>query len=204
MAKLHGKFGLVQMAATSGTPVVGETPSGAVNGANTTFTTANQNVDLMTVYIDAVAQTFGAEWVVSPVGSIEFVTAPTGGEAVTCDYTHFAMASSDDQNGFFEWSLEYTADVEECTAFEDDGIKVFVVGATGWTASASKYMDSSASLSSRNGTRAIVKFWLDDTNDYRYEGWGIFTAVNTTVPVDGLVEEPLTLQGTEGLFLETT
>jgi hypothetical protein len=107
--------------------------------------------------------------------------------------------------GFYNWSLEYTAEAHDVTQFilSSPWPRSFIPGLTNWTATAERYWQTS-DLFTQNGTEAIVRLFWDHPNNKRYEGWGIVTGISATTPVDGVVTQTLNVQGSTGsLGIET-
>lgn len=81
----------VQVGATvttsSGSFVIGETPSGAVNGSNATFTTAQNFVpESVQVFINGVSQTYGIDYYTTGTNTIILNVAPVVGDILRLNY----------------------------------------------------------------------------------------------------------------------
>lgn len=81
----------VQVGATvttsSGSFVIGETPSGAVNGSNATFTTAqNFAPESVQVFINGVSQTSGVDYTTSGTTTITLNVSPVSGDYIRVNY----------------------------------------------------------------------------------------------------------------------
>jgi hypothetical protein len=73
--------------AGDGTQVFNETPAGVLNGANVTFTTANQYQEASTaVYTNGLREHLGVDYVESSDTTVTFMIAPLSGDVVTLDY----------------------------------------------------------------------------------------------------------------------
>lgn len=69
-----------------GTPLVlGETPTGAINGTNTVYATADDYTDLA-VYLNGVRQTLGGDYNETTTTSFTFVNPPVPGDIIRVDY----------------------------------------------------------------------------------------------------------------------
>jgi hypothetical protein len=81
----------VQVGATvttsSGSFVIGETPSGAVNGSNATFTTAQNFVpESLQVFINGVSQTSGVDFITTGSTTITLTVSPVSGDYIRVNY----------------------------------------------------------------------------------------------------------------------
>lgn len=81
----------VQVGATvttsSGSFVIGETPSGAVNGSNATFTTAqNFAPESVQVFINGVSQTNSVDYTTSGTTTITLNVSPVSGDYIRVNY----------------------------------------------------------------------------------------------------------------------
>lgn len=81
----------VQVGATvttsSGSFVIGETPSGAVNGSNATFTTAQNFVpESVQVFINGVSQTNTVDYTTSGTTTITLNVSPVSGDYIRVNY----------------------------------------------------------------------------------------------------------------------
>lgn len=72
---------------SSGSFVFGETPSGAVNGSNATFTTAQNFVaESVQVFINGVSQTNGVDYTTSGSTTITMNVSPVSGDYIRVNY----------------------------------------------------------------------------------------------------------------------
>lgn len=81
----------VQVGATvttsGGSFVIGETPSGAVNGSNATFTTAQNFVpESVQVFINGVSQTNTVDYTTSGTTTITLSVSPVSGDYIRVNY----------------------------------------------------------------------------------------------------------------------
>ncbi len=171
--------------------VVGE----VVAGAGVTWTLANQNVEVATVYDTAVP--LGLEQYTVTVKGVITLTAPAGG-AITADYDYYIVSQC---GGFHEWNLDFANEAPESTKFADAGIKSFIPGMQSWSGTAQRFWVHPGFIRDC-GERMIVKFWYDEANDKRLEGWGIMTGGAPSVAPDTVIEEAITFTGTEYLSPE--
>ena len=72
---------------SSGSFVFGETPSGAVNGSNATFTTAQNFVaESVQVFINGISQTNGVDYTTSGSTTITLNVSPVSGDYIRVNY----------------------------------------------------------------------------------------------------------------------
>lgn len=81
----------VQVGATvttsSGSFVIGETPSGSVNGSNATFTTSQNFVpESVQVFINGVSQTNAVDYTTSGTTTITLNVSPVSGDYIRVNY----------------------------------------------------------------------------------------------------------------------
>lgn len=71
-----------------------ETPAGAVNGSNVTFTLANIPAPAasLRIFLNGVEQTVGTDFTLA-IGTITFTTAPAVGDQISADYRYFTVTS---------------------------------------------------------------------------------------------------------------
>lgn len=110
------------------------------------------------------------------------------------------LAQSDNtaKGGFTSWSLDISADMLDFTDFASGGDREFQRGLKTWTVTAERFWISSLELTQIAGNEVYVKMWYDGTNNLR--GKGKISGVSPNTPVDALVNETLTIQGTSDLF----
>jgi len=94
------------------------------------------------------------------------------------------------------WSIDYTADALETTDFEDDGIRTYVAGCSGWSGSFEQVKDGAPT---GIGTLVGFAFLESDTANQLWIGDGIITGVHTSVAFDGIVVYNYDFQGSGAL-----
>lgn len=197
---IHGSVGAVYTPDTlTGTSVTGETFSG--DDTTVTFNLANEYVKpgSETVTVGGVEQKEGTDYTINYIiGEITFETAPTTGtDNTSVDYDYFTMSSS---CGFFSWSVNENADAEENTTFcNTDGNRTYQAGLKDWDGSAEQYWLIDENFHDYVGKEVILVFYVDEDQQYRYEGWGVFTGVSSDVSVDALIEQSIDIQGSGSL-----
>jgi len=85
------EFITVQVAASiqtsAGTFIIGETPAGAVNGSNATYTTASPFVpESVQLFVNGVSQTNGVDYITSGTTTIILNASPTIGDYIRVNY----------------------------------------------------------------------------------------------------------------------
>ena len=108
--------------------------------------------------------------------------------------------------GFTGWSMDVTCDMLDSTDFDSTGDREFIRGLKTWTVSADKHWVTGVSDHyNLIGSKVLMKAYLDDTNtsDF-YAGWGTLSQVTTNTPVDALIDESLTITGSDGLYMSDT
>jgi hypothetical protein len=72
-----------------GTYVVGETPSGAIDGVNQSFTTAhNFASNQLWVWLNGLRMKLTTDYTITGANSFHFVTAPQTGDTLVVDYLY--------------------------------------------------------------------------------------------------------------------
>ena len=194
---LSGKVGGVfAPSTTAGTDITAELHDG--NGT-TVITLGNEYIQphSESITVDGTAQIRNKDY------SINYITAEitplrdtgfaTGVDNVSVDYTHYTMEQI---GGFFDWSVDESAEVLETTSFDNSGHKSYVSNLKDWTSSANRYWASTDTFDEWLGSFIVVSLYMDkDTGMNRFEGWGIINTKSTSVAVDSVVEESIDIQG---------
>ena len=72
---------------TGVTLVVGETPSGAINGINATYTTAqNFDANSIEIFVNGIQATKGIDYTTSGTNTINFTYSPATGDLLRANY----------------------------------------------------------------------------------------------------------------------
>ena len=109
--------------------------------------------------------------------------------------------------GFYNWSINKTLSVLDATDFSDAGVKAFIAGDEGWTATAlAHWMDDDLTAASYFGEPILVRFFTKYSASpsapapvYLYEGMAVVTGMTTEVNTGSIVEQPLTFTGVSPL-----
>ena len=110
------------------------------------------------------------------------------------------MASADTQ--VKNWSLNYDAGLYETTNFDDSGYRTYITGFTGWDGTYEcNYSSSNSAVPGATGT--IVLRTSTGATGY-WSGSVVITNMTVNTPVDGLVTQNYTFQGTGALTANST
>ena len=192
-----GKLGAVFAPTTDidGNPDIATTTDNFTgDGTTTTFTLSNEYVspDNLTVTVDGTETTdYSINYI---TGMIEFDNAP--GDTLAIEVTYDYIVELEQVGGFFEWSVDEEAGLEESPEFGDEVI-THTRTLDSWSGSASKYFDVEDRFNDWVGEKVVLGFYIDKTagTEQRFEAWGIIGNKSTTTPVDTLVEEDISIEG---------
>ena len=103
--------------------------------------------------------------------------------------------------GMNNWTVNYNADALEVTAFEDSGVRMYIAGQTGWTATATGNYSSTLSYNAtyKPGNDYTAKFDMGSSKELL--GNVILTGVSFGAPVDGIITVGFDFQGTGALTI---
>ena len=160
------------------------------------YPTAYENVDNenLTITVGGTAKTRGNDFEITPKGTLTFNTAVAVGDAVLAAYRHFPMTM--EAGGFTNWSMDFSVDMLDKTDFITTGWREWEAGLKSWSGSAERFWKNS--MYDLIGEKLVLKFYLDITDvttDY-LTAWGILSGINPSTPVDTLVTESISFQGT--------
>lgn len=160
-----------------------------------------QGVDSVSIKVGGTTQDADT-YTVTVWGKVTFNTAPSSGD-ITASYDYYDVSQV---GGFFNWTIDKVADVLETTDFGDSGHRTYIAVLDGWSASAERHYITDERIDSWLGTKKIIKFFIDTSSSpkERYEGWAYVTGISVTTPVDALVNQSLSFQGTGRLWFENT
>lgn len=217
MAEKAGKVGAFY--ATSGTGHLTTAESHTLS-SNQTYL-SNKNVVVTDVYKNKQGSgTKSQDWYCTVMGLLT-VNDVAATDTVSVTYRWYAeegAAKADTgaikkYGGFFNWSLDYTADVLDITDFSDSGHRQYLANVDNWAATAERHWVDSGLLTFR-GDKIIAKFYVNDSDTAkgtdtdsdtgdRYEGWCFITGLSPSTAVDSLTNESLSFQGTGVLTYES-
>jgi len=126
------------------------------------------------------------------------LTDEIAGEAVTIEINLVGQVC-----GFFSWSADNVCDMLPTTDYCDDGHKTYIAAVKGWTGSAERHWLTEEVLE-WIGDNLIIRFYVDESSDLRYEGWVIVNTHGISSATDTLVNESLGFQGDSILSYEST
>jgi len=105
--------------------------------------------------------------------------------------------------GFFNWNADNVCDILETTDYCDDGHRTYIAALKGWSGSAERHFLTEENLDWITDN-LIIRFYVDESNDLRYEGWVIVDGHSITSAVDTLVNESLSFKGDSILSSESS
>ena len=97
--------------------------------------------------------------------------------------------------GVKSWSVSYDGDVVEVTDFADAGVKAYIAGGSGWTATATGNHD----VGNTAAPGDTADLTLTVTSGKTYTGSAIMTSLTVNAPHDGVVDDTYSFQGTGAL-----
>ena len=128
-----------------------------------------------------------------------------GGETSdnTVTWTCHSYSEVGEVCGFFSWNADNVCDILETTDYCDDGHRTYIAALKGWTGSAERHFLTEENLDWITDN-LIIRFYIDEANDLRYEGWVIVDSHSITSAVDTLVNESLSFKGDSILSSESS
>src|SRR6056297_270606 len=191
--KVGAVYAPIETDGTIDTSTTTDTFSG--DDTTTTFQLTNEYITKNSVTVTVGGSPTKAYDLNRITGELEFDTAPVSGtDNITVDYTH--LNGIEQVGGFFEWTVDEEAGLEESPEF-GDSVVTHTQTLESWSGSADMYFGVDDRFDGWVGERVVLAFYIDDTAGtlQRFEGWGIIGTKSTTVPVDGLVEQSIDLEG---------
>lgn len=199
MGAIAGKVGSIYMKTTA-TATVFTDEACTNSGDNTVYyitDTAKRYWDKDTAVVVDVDATPETGVTIDYVGGrITFDTPLTGVETVTVSGAYWTVS---ELAGFYNWSLDLTADLEDCTTFQSNGWREFSPTLKGFTISAEAYWQDET-FQDRLAEEVVVSLYANEANDERYEGLAYISSDSISTPVDGLVEDSVEFTGNGELY----
>lgn len=196
---VSGKVGAVYRATGSSTVFTGE----AMNSdtAKKRYVIANNSKKYwddtvpVAVKVNGTLRTSGYT-VEYPGGNIIFDVPLGTSDVVTVDGSYFPTSQC---AAFFNWKLDATQDMKECTTFVSNGWKEYLPVTGSWTATAEGYW-ADGSFVSQLGQRVIVSLFVDSTSNKRYEGYIELKKNSIQEQTEDIVKENVEFQGTGNIY----
>ena len=202
MGAISGKIGSIYMKTSAVATVF--TDEACTNVDNTVYyiTDANKRYwdkdSTIVVEVDATPE---AGVTIDYVGGrITFDTPLAGTETVTVSGEYWTVA---EVAGFYNWSLDITADMEDSTTFATNGWREFTPTLKSFNVSAEAYWQNGDFLD-RLAEDVIVSLYTNEASDLRYEGYARITSTSVENAVDGLVQESVEYTGNGELYYYNT
>jgi hypothetical protein len=129
-------------------------------------------------------------------GRITFDTPLAGTETVTVSGKYWTVS---ELAGFYNWTLDIVADLEDSTTFADSGWRAYTPTLKGFNISAESFWQDDKFID-RLGEEVVVALYVNEASDYRYEGFSHIESDSISQPVDALVEESVTFTGDGELY----
>lgn len=102
--------------------------------------------------------------------------------------------------GFFNWSVDMKAELQEATTFASGGWKEHVLTVEGWSGKAEAYWGDDRFFKSL-GEILVVKLFVDSGASQRcFEGFAIVTSDSIETSVDKIVSEKIEFEGIGPLY----
>jgi hypothetical protein len=166
------------------------------DGATVRFSLDYDNVDWssLAVTVDGVSKSLGKHYTATPGGTIIFDSnhVPAAAEAIVATYNYYPVCF--EAGGFTNWSVDITTDMLDTTDFRSNGYREFARGMRTWTGNAERHWVNPLGIA-LNDEEVIVKLFFNDSTDDYLHGWAYVNGTNAAVAADGLVDEPISLQG---------
>lgn len=203
MGALSGKVGAVHLP-TSAVPIAGVALATTADASKTRYTITDATkryldpASAVTVKKNGVTQSSGYK--IEHAGGVVVFDVALTTEVITVDASYFTVAEA---GGFFNWSVELNADLEEETTFASNGWKEYRPTLKGWSASAEMYWQNGDQHTRIVAGKSIVLIlYVNDTAGQlqRYEGYAQLAADSVTAEASGLVQENIDFVGDGPLF----
>jgi len=198
MGAIAGKIGSIYMKTTDASAIFSD--EACTNVDNTVYYITNDSkrywdkATTPTVFVDATPETGVTIDYVG--GRITFDTPLAGTETVTVSGKYWTVS---ELAGFYNWSLDLNADLEDSTTFAGNGWRTFVPTLKGFTVSAESFWQDEKFLS-RLGEEVVIALYVNEASDIRYEGFSKIDSSSISDPVDTLVEEGVNFTGNGQLY----
>jgi len=205
---LAGKVGAFY--AQDKTVVFPATPMVAVAGSKRMFRVNNELYRHFDDSVPVVVLVAGVKPVINYVvqharGYVVFDADVVGAITVAGNYWTLKQVG-----GCSNWEASLDGETADCTTFESAGWREFQYTLKGWTASADKFWTLEDLVTDDGGKTyranwfdksVLCVLYMDVANQVSLEGYGLCSSQTISSPVDGLIEAPLEIQGSGGIYL---
>ena len=195
---IAGKIGSIYMKTTAAATTFTDEAMTNIDGATWRITADAKRywdkATAVTVEVDATPETGVTIDYVG--GRITFDTPLAGTETVTVSGKYWTVS---ELAGFYNWTLDIVADLEDSTTFADSGWRAFTPTLKGFNISAESFWQDDKFLD-RLGEEVVVSLYVNEASDIRYEGFSKIESDSISQPVDALVEESVTFIGDGELY----
>lgn len=96
------------------------------------------------------------------------------------------------------WTLSYVGDALETTNFDSTDGRTYIPGLTGWSGSYDCFF-STGNVSVPGTTGTIILTISTGTGAYAWTGGIVITGMDVTTPIDGVITQSYSFQGTGAL-----
>lgn len=203
MGAISGKVGSIYMK-TDAVATTFTNEACTNTGDNTTYYITNDAKrywDKDTAVVVKVDSVINANVTIDHVGGrITFATPLTGLQVVTVSGKYWTVS---EMAGFYNWSLDVSADMEDSTTFQSNGWREFTPTLNGFNISAEAYW-SDGTFTNRLTEEVVVSLYVNESSDLRYEGYAYITNNSIETPVEGLVSETVEFTGNGELYYYNT
>jgi len=105
-----------------------------------------------------------------------------------------------EETGIRAWSVDYTVEALEVTDFQDDGVRAYIPGPSGWSGTFEGMKDGAAYAI---GSEVALVLKESETANQLFSGQAIITGLHASTPWDGVVSYSYDFQGTAALTVAT-
>lgn len=141
------------------------------------------------------------DYTCSPSGYVTFTTAPIAAHAITATYDYYATIAQ--VAGAYNWTMERSGDTPESTDYASAGVKEYIAGNTGWTATAERHWETGDLFTPNTTYVARFYVYLAATGSAYYEGETILSRTTIAGPQNEKINETLNFQGDKNIFYIT-
>lgn len=204
MPAISGKLGSIYLSTTGASSAF--TTEGCFDDGDNTIYYIGDNVRRywdntfpITVKKNAVTITTG--FTIQHAGGRVIFDAPLlGTDTVTASGKYFTLTEA---GGFYNWSLDTSADMNDITTFASGGWKENLPTLKEFSVSAEAYWFN-GDFNARLGTEVILALYTNESSDYRYEGYAYIVSDNVECGVGDIVMESIEFTGNGNIYYNAT